>query len=182
MSSVQVAQSFGRAGTTGIDSGFNTTTVSGFFGKGFGDIPCDPIRPFAITGELDYNIPNTGPIGRRQHHDLVGRADAAILDSLSAVADQGLRPAEHPRQPDAAGRTRLDLGRRRNCPAADQQSRPRSCLAPARSGPDTIMRSPPRCSGRSMAPPGTTSASIGQFHLYFDDLMPNTLGKPISQW
>jgi hypothetical protein len=23
---------------------------------------------------------------------------------------------------------------------------------------------------------------IGQFHLYFDDLFPNTLGKPISEW
>ena len=34
MSSVQVSQAFGRAGTTGIDSGFDTTTVSGFFGKG----------------------------------------------------------------------------------------------------------------------------------------------------
>ncbi|HUD61226.1 MAG TPA: hypothetical protein VMQ99_17110, partial [Acetobacteraceae bacterium] len=50
MSSVQVSQSFGRAGTAGIDPGFNTTTVSGFFGKGFGDIPFAPIRPFAITG------------------------------------------------------------------------------------------------------------------------------------
>ena len=23
---------------------------------------------------------------------------------------------------------------------------------------------------------------VGQFHLYFDDLFPNTLGKPISEW
>ena len=29
---------------------------------------------------------------------------------------------------------------------------------------------------------GHNIGAIGQFHLYFDDLMPNTLGKPISQW
>jgi len=61
MSSVAVSQAFGRAGTVGIESGFNTTTLSGFFGKGLGDIPWAAIRPFAVTGELDYNMPNSGP-------------------------------------------------------------------------------------------------------------------------
>jgi len=61
MSSVAVTQAFGRAGTVAIESGFNTTTLSGFFGKGLGDLPWAPIRPFAITGELDYNMPNSGP-------------------------------------------------------------------------------------------------------------------------
>jgi hypothetical protein len=29
---------------------------------------------------------------------------------------------------------------------------------------------------------GHGMGAIGQFHLYFDDLMPNTLGKPLSEW
>ena len=121
ISSVAVTQSFGRAGTTNINSGFDTTTVSGYFGKGFGDIPFDPIRPFAITGELDYNVPNTGPSRGGSITTWSGGLTLQYLDSLSAIADQGLRVAEHPGQPDAAGRTRLDLGRRQLQHAADRQ-------------------------------------------------------------
>ncbi len=121
MSSVQVSESFGRAGTTGIDSGYDTTTVSGFFGKGFGDIPFDPIRPFAVTGELDYNIPNTGPSAGGSITTWSGGLSLQVLDPLPAVADQGLRPAERPCQFDAGGRTRLHLGRRGDCHPAQRQ-------------------------------------------------------------
>src|ERR1700731_2262176 len=50
ISSVAVRRDFGRAGTPGFDDGYNSTTFSGYFGKGLGDIPYTPIRPFAITG------------------------------------------------------------------------------------------------------------------------------------
>jgi hypothetical protein len=38
---------------------FTTVTPKLFFGKGFGDVSVDWVRPFAITGEVDYNIPFT---------------------------------------------------------------------------------------------------------------------------
>jgi hypothetical protein len=41
---------------------FSTVTPKVFVGKGFGDLEADWARPFAITGEMDYNIP-TPPIG-----------------------------------------------------------------------------------------------------------------------
>ena len=121
MSSVAVTQSFGRAGTTKIDSGYNTTTVSGYFGKGFGDIPFGADPPFRDHRRAGLQHSEYRADRRRQHHHLVGRADAAILDPLPAVADQGLWAAEHPRQPDATGRTQLDFGRRHLHHPADQQ-------------------------------------------------------------
>jgi hypothetical protein len=38
---------------------FTTVTPKLFAGKGFGDAAVDWLRPFAITGEVDYNIPTT---------------------------------------------------------------------------------------------------------------------------
>jgi hypothetical protein len=38
---------------------FTTVTPKFFVGKGFGDVSADWARPFAITGEVDYNIPTT---------------------------------------------------------------------------------------------------------------------------
>ena len=60
ISSVAIERDFGRAGTAGFDDGYNSTTFSGYFGKGLGDIPYTPIRPFAITGQLSYTIPDAG--------------------------------------------------------------------------------------------------------------------------
>jgi hypothetical protein len=53
-------------GNTGSSSGaslpsdpFSTVTVKAYAGKGFGDLSTDWLRPFAITGEVDYNMPTT---------------------------------------------------------------------------------------------------------------------------
>jgi hypothetical protein len=52
-------------GETGNDSiapdPFSLLTAKGFFGKGFGDVPCEWLRPFAVTGEVDYTW-STHPI------------------------------------------------------------------------------------------------------------------------
>ena len=158
ISSVEVTQSFGRAGTVGIESGFDTTTLSGYFGKGLGDIPWAPIRPFAVTGELDYNIPNTGPSAGGGITTWSGGLTLQVLDPLFAVAGEELRPDRHPGEPDAAHRTCLDVsGGRLRYPAHQQSDH---LLARNRRRLDwhVTTRSPPRCCGRSTAPPGTMSA------------------------
>jgi hypothetical protein len=38
---------------------FSTVTAKLYVGKGFGDISTDWLRPLAITGEVDYNMPTT---------------------------------------------------------------------------------------------------------------------------
>lgn len=179
MSSVQIQQSFGRAGTTGIDSGYDTTTLSGFFGKGMGDIPFDPIRPFAITGELDYNMPNTGnstgygavnnwtggltlqysiPYLQSQIHDyslppvLANLTPLVELGWSSAAASSAFRPTNNP--------TTFTLGTGAVW-TGEYYSLSTELLWPLNGA-----------SGHGLG-------VIGQFHLYFDDLLPNTLGKPL---
>jgi hypothetical protein len=179
MSSVQISQAFGRAGTTGIESGYDTTTLSGFFGKGLGDIPVDFIRPFAITGELDYNIPNTGnstgfgaintwsggltlqysiPYLQSQIHDynlppiLANLTPLMELGWSSAAASSAFRPTNNP--------TTFLLGTGAVW-TGEYWSFSTELLWPLNGA-----------SGHGL---GVT----GQFHLYFDDLLPNTLGRPL---
>jgi hypothetical protein len=38
---------------------FSTVTAKLFAGKGFGDVQVDWLRPFAVTAEVDYNMPTT---------------------------------------------------------------------------------------------------------------------------
>jgi hypothetical protein len=181
MSSVQVGQAFGRAGTTGINSGFNTTTVSGFFGKGFGDIPWSPIRPFAITGELDYSVPNTGPMGGGSITTWSGglTLQYSIPYLESQVKDHGLpsilanlTPLVEVAWTSAAGAT---------------------ALRPSNNPTTFLLGTGATWTGRNYAinaevlwplngAAGHNIGFVAQFHLYFDDLMPNSLGKPLVEW
>ena len=181
MSSVEVTQAFGRAGTVGIESGFNTTTLSGFFGKGLGDIPWDPIRPFAVTGELDYNMPNTGPSGEGFITTWSGglTLQYSIPYLQSQVKNVGITGI-------AANLTPLvELA---------WSSAAGSSAVPGLSQPTTFLLATGAVwtgtyyalSAEVLWPlngaAGHNIGVIGQFHLYFDDLMPNTLGKPLVEW
>ena len=57
VTSVGVIREIGGTGTshTGADR-YGATAPTGYFGKGFGDVPIGWLRPFAITGELGYTI------------------------------------------------------------------------------------------------------------------------------
>jgi hypothetical protein len=49
----------GNANTVNIGGDtYGTTAPTIYFGKGFGDLPIGYLRPFAITGELSYAIPD----------------------------------------------------------------------------------------------------------------------------
>jgi len=179
ISSVAIEQDFGRAGTTTIDTGYDTTVLSGYFGKGLGDIPFDPIRPFALTGELDYNIPNAGypnaygglnywtggltlqysiPYLETQVKDyglpslLANLTPLAELGWQSAAAGSAFRPTGDP--------TSFQLGTGAVW-TGEYYSLSTELLLPLN------------------AAAGHGLGVIGQFHLYFDDMFPNTLGKPL---
>ena len=51
----------GNATIVGPAEPFSLVTAKGFFGKGFGDLENEWLRPFAVTGEIDYTWP-THPI------------------------------------------------------------------------------------------------------------------------
>ena len=55
--SLGIIREIGGTGTThtGGDR-FGSTSPTGYFGKGLGDLPVPALRPFAVTGELSYTI------------------------------------------------------------------------------------------------------------------------------
>ncbi len=55
--SLGVIRELARTGTAhiGVDQ-FGSTTPTAYFGKGFGDLPVPALRPFAITGTVGYTI------------------------------------------------------------------------------------------------------------------------------
>jgi hypothetical protein len=55
--SIGVSQVWGASGTPNIAPQFTTITPKAFIGKGFGDMEAEWLRPFAITGEVDYDVP-----------------------------------------------------------------------------------------------------------------------------
>jgi len=179
MSSVQVTRNFGRAGTAGFDDGFNSTTVSGFFGKGLGDIPWSPIRPFAITGELDYNIPDAG-ISSGAGDVTTWSGGLTLQYSIpyleSQIKDYGFSPVLANLTPvvelgwtSAAGRS-----------AFTPTDHPTTFIL----GTGAVWTGEYYSFSTELLWPlnGATAhgiGAIGQFHLYFDDLFPTTLGKPL---
>ena len=181
ISSVAVSQAFGRAGTVGIESGFNTTTVSGYFGKGLGDVPWAPIRPFAITGELDYNMPNTGPGGGGSITTWSGglTLQYSIPYLQSQVKDYGLgnfignlTPLVELAWASAAGNS-----------ARRPTDNPTTYVL----GTGAVWTGHYYAISAEVLWPlngasGHGLGVIGQFHLYFDDIAPHSLGKPISEW
>lgn len=66
---------------------FTTITPKLFVGKGFGDAPVDWLRPFAITGEMDFNIP-THPISAFLTQDENGN-NIVGLDQTPTVLTYG---------------------------------------------------------------------------------------------
>jgi hypothetical protein len=178
MSSVAVQQVFGRAGTNGIDTGYDTTTFSGYFGKGLGDIPFTPVRPFAITGELDYSVPNTGPTQAGGITTWSGglTLQYSIPYLQSQIKDYGL--------PSVIGHLTplVELGW--SSAAANSGFRPTGNPTTFNLGTGAVWTGEYYSFSTELLFPlngasGHGLGVIGQFHLYFDDLFPNTLGKPL---
>ena len=187
----------------GLNSGYNwltrpgDKTATGFshllvtlkynFGKGFGDLPIGWLRPLALTGELGYTIADKklkiDPADGSALNNGRGNAWTGGLSlqySLrylsSQVKDYGLptfvnrltplvevawsSPASKPNGGDV---TRYLVATGLNYTA---QSYAVSVEALIPGNKQT----------------GSHLGVVAQFHLYFDDMFPNTLGKPIAQW
>ncbi len=179
MSSIAIQQAFGRAGTTGIDTGYDATIVSGYFGKGLGDIPFAPVRPFALTGELSYNIPNAGyasGYGGLNYWTGGLTLQYSIPYLQSQIKDYGLPPV-------LANLTPLvELGW--SSAAASSAFRPTNDPTTFMLGTGAVWTGEYYSLSTELLWPLNGAAGhglgvIGQFHLYFDDLFPNSLGKPL---
>ncbi len=181
--SVGVQRELSHLGTTqlGADQ-FGSTTPLLYFGKGLGDLPWDYARPFAITGELGYSfadvgLKSVGPGVQGNENRMAGGISLQYsLPYLQAqVRDLGLGPL-------LGGMVPL---------VEFTWSSP--VTAPANLGP-TYQLAPgviwlgPRWQFalEALIPlnraAGTNVGLIGQFHVFLDDLLPDSLGKPLVEW
>jgi len=74
--SLGVSQAWGASGTPNIAPQFTTITPKIFIGKGFGDVPWDWMRPFAVTGEIDYDVPTVPAV--YQNNVLIGQNPTTV--------------------------------------------------------------------------------------------------------
>jgi hypothetical protein len=192
MLSVGVEREFARTGANGSNGAAldnddsSSTTPTLYFGKGFGDIPVGWLRPFALTGVLGYTIadkklkvdPADGsPINNGIANGWSGGLSLqySIRYLSSEVKDYGL--------PSFVNKLTPVVELAWSSPA----SRPNQDATQYLWGVGVNYTTTGWAVGVETLIPGNrqTGSHIGviaQFHLYLDDLLPGSLGRPISNW
>jgi hypothetical protein len=190
--SVGVQREIARSGANGengavLDNDDSSSTEPTFyFAKGFGDIPVDVLRPLMLTGELGYVIadkklkvdPADGsPINNGNANAWAGGLSLQYsIRYLSAeVKDYGL--------PTFVNRLTPVVELTWSSPA----SKPNQDATQYLWGIGLNYTATDYAFGLEMLVPGNRETGshlgvIAQFHLYFDDMFPHSLGKPILDW
>ena len=194
--SLGVAQSFGGTGTGNVAAGadsYGTTSPTLYWGKGLGDLPIGYLRPLAITGTLGYGIANNGlktttvvdpdggdsVVNYNNGNNNVFFGGLALQYSIpyltSQVKDFGLPNWMNRLVPVVEFTWQSATTRPSNMQTSYQ-------LAPgiAYSGDSYQLAAELLVPLNAAA--GTSIGFIAQIHLYFDDIFPNTLGKPLVNW
>jgi hypothetical protein len=190
MLSVGVVRELARTGANGTNGALldnddsSSTTPTLYFGKGFGDLPVPFLRPLALTGELGYQIADKklkvaseGSENNGLNNGWNGGLSLqySIRYLSSQVKDYGL--------PDFVNRLTPVVELSWYSPA----SKPNDAKTQYLWGIGVNYTAQSYAVGVEALVPGNRDTGshlgvIAQFHLYFDDLMPNSLGKPILSW
>jgi len=192
MLSVGVQRVIARSGANGtngavLDNDDSSSTIPTiYFGKGFGDIPVGWIRPFALTGELGYQIADKklqvdpvtfAPVNNGISNAWTGGLSLqySIRYLSSQVKDYGL--------PDFVNKLTPVVELTWSSPA----SKPTQNTTQYLWGIGVNYTATTYAFGLEMLVPGNKETGshlgvIAQFHLYFDDLFPHSLGTPIVDW
>lgn len=191
MFSVGVQRELARSGANGTngaaigndDSGSTSPTI--YFGKGFGDLPIGALRPLALTGELSYTIADkelkVDPFGNALNNGTSNgwsgglSLQYSIRYLSSQVKDYGL--------PNFVNKLTPVVELSWSSPA----SRPNQDQTQYLWGVGVNYTATTYAVGVEALIPGNSATGshlgvIAQFHLYFDDLFPHSLGKPIAEW
>ncbi len=201
--SLGVIRELARTGTAsiGVDQ-YGSTTPTLYFGKGFGDIPVPALRPFAITGTIGYAIADRK---LKAINDVPSDSGANATGGVTGLAAQ-------PFNNGYANRWIGGLSLQYSLPYLQSQVRDFGLpgffnrLTPlveiAYSSPAS---SPNNLGTQVVVAPGVIYGGdsfqvgiealipanrasgrfvgvIAQMHLFFDDLFPNSLGKPLFSY
>ena len=191
--SVGVQRVLARTGANGANGAVlgnddsSSTIPTIYFGKGLGDLPIPILRPFAITGELGYSIADKKlkvdsadytPINNGVANAWAGgfSLQYSIRYLSSQVKDYGLSDFVNKLTP----LVELSWTSPASKPNNGLQTQYLWGVGINYSATDYAV-------GVEMLVPGNrnTGSHIGviaQFHLYFDDLFPHSLGAPIAGW
>ena len=174
VASIGVVRELARTGSSllrdagAIDStSFTAPTL--YAGKGLGDLPIGVFRPLAVTGELSYQFSDTPSISPNQWNWAV-----SVQYSMPYL-QQSVKALDIP---DFLTRFVPLVEIAYSAPA---HGVPTGTIAPGllyeggtwQAGVEALI--PANAATRQ----GQGVGFIAQFHLYFDDLFPTTLGKPI---
>jgi len=174
MASVGLESEIGGTGAKSIGDSFSTFTPTAYFGKGFGDLPASLgyLRPFAITGEIGPNITTASSDQGPNSLDWGLTLQYSIPYLQNQVKDLGLP------QPFS-----------NLIPVVEFPMN--TCTAGACSGHTTGTINPGliwinrygQLGVEAQIPVNrATGNHVGvlfQAHLFFDDIFPNSLGKPL---
>jgi hypothetical protein len=174
---------WGRTGSTGagLADRFSTLTPTLSFGKGFGDLPDSVswIRPFAVTGQVGYQIPTdsfdfTQNVFNPQQLVYGGSLQYSMPYLKSEVIDLGL--------PDFINHLIPLVEFSLTTPVANNFGNPSTTTGTVNPGVIWV-GSYFQVGLEAMIPINRQSGSgvgvIGQLHLYLDDMFPTTIGQPL---
>lgn len=198
--SLGVIREFGRTGTAQIGADeYGNTTPMAYFGKGLGDLPIGYLRPLAITGTIGYSIadrklkaigtpepqadatdPITGIAARQFNNGYANRWVGGLSVQYSIPYLQQQVKDLH--LPDAIGRMVPVVEVAWSSPA----SKPSDLGTQLVVAPGVLYEGDTYQLGvEALLPANKASGSnvgvIAQFHVFLDDLLPETLGKPIFE-
>jgi hypothetical protein len=190
--SVGVQRVIARSGANGSNGAVlgnddsSSTIPTIYFAKGFGDIPVGLVRPLMLTGELGYQIAdkalkvdpvNFTPVNNGNSNAWTGGLSLqySIRYLSSQVKDYGL-PAFVNRLTPV-----VELS------WSSAASKPTQDTTQYLWGIGVNYTATGWATGVELLVPGNANTGshlgvIAQFHLYFDDLLPHSLGKPIAEW
>ncbi|MGI4978131.1 MAG: hypothetical protein ACRYG6_14425 [Janthinobacterium lividum] len=197
VASLGVVREIGGTGTahTGGDH-YGSTSPTGYFGKGLGDLPIGLLRPLAVTGELSYTIadrelkPRTAVVAAASPFDT---GIAAQLNNANNNAWSGGVSFQYS-VPYLQSQVR-DVGLRGvlgglipvveltwSSPASSPSTQGTTWTA----APGLIyMAGWGELGVEALVPlnraTGTTVGAVGLVHVFLDDLLPHSLGRPIFQ-
>jgi len=196
MLSIGVVREFARTGATGNNGALldnddtSSTAPTIYWGKGFGDLPIGWLRPLALTGELGYRIadkqlkvtgtdPDTGePVFNNGVSNMWtgGLSLQYSIRYLSGqVKDYGL--------PEFVNRLTPVV----EVAWSSSASKPNQTSTQYLIGAGINYTAETYAVGVEALIPGNRQTGshlgvIAQLHLYFDDLFPHSLGRPIARW
>ncbi|PKU23153.1 hypothetical protein [Telmatospirillum siberiense] len=172
MSSFGVIREFGHTGSPRVqDVTFGSTTPTLYFGKGWGDLPIAFLRPLAVTGTFGYQFSDKPNVSANQW--VFGASVQYSLPYLQAqVKDFGL--------PGFLGRLTPLVEMAMTTPA---KGAPGSSTVGTVS-PGILYSGDSWQVGVEALLPATRATNTGvgaiaQFHLFLDDIFPQSLGRPL---